>query len=257
MARILIADTADGAVCLSRILKGHKCVVVTTMKRATEELDGQSFDLIVAGLHFDDSQMFELIRTVRRMSPNEVKPIICFCSKVTRMTQLMHESLEFATNVLGAWMYLDEHSYNVYQDPDAELRRVMERCLTEESRKEIQKRRLDVQGRRTEVQQIRTLLQSQEWSLEMKVYLAGLKHDLELLLAEVAQLQSVVTVERARTAASRDLKDRVADHVRTNENTMTVTEDAQMQVEVDQAAAEERLSSIERIREGEAHLLEN
>jgi len=252
VSRILIADEPKGAVTLERILQGHNCTVVTTMAEAETTLKAEAFDLIVAGLHFDDSHMFELVREIRK-SRNNNKPIICFCSRDTQMSRLMHESLETSTKALGAWMYLAEHAYNVYQNPDAELRRVMERCFTEESRKEIQLQRLAIERQRAELQQLRTLLQGQAWTPELKDYLAGLQQDLDLLLKEITRLHSASDDQRARVAVSRDLKDRVADRVRMTENNMTSTEDIQSAAETGQSVDEDRLATKEEIKEAEAH----
>ncbi|MBX9772130.1 MAG: hypothetical protein K2X29_12205 [Candidatus Obscuribacterales bacterium] len=59
MVHILIAGSTEGAASLQRILQGHKCTVVMTMRAAQTALATEAFDLIAATLHFDDSQMFE------------------------------------------------------------------------------------------------------------------------------------------------------------------------------------------------------
>lgn len=211
MTRVLIADTPEGAVALERILMGHECTVVDTMSVAGAKLNAEAFALIVVTLQFDSYKMFELIRSVRKSTANAEKPVICFCSRQTPVSTIIHESLESATRVLGAWMYLDEHSYNGYRNPDAELRRVMERCLTHESRQELQHQRYDIQKQREELLKLQLLLQTQEWSPEMKRYLGGLKYglknDLELLLNEATRLHSAADAQRAKVAVSRDLKD--------------------------------------------------
>jgi len=252
MVRILIAGSAEGGASLQRILEGHDCMVVATLHAAQKVLKAETFDLITATLHFDDSQMFEFIREVKKSDKNVDKPIICFCSRNTPMSVLMHESLESTTSILGAWMYLNEHAYNVYKDPDAELRRVIERCLSDESRKEIHQKRLDIQRQRTEIQTLRTLLQGQEWSPEMKDYLIGLKQDLELLLQEVTRLHLAAEASRASVLASRDLKDRVADRVTSNENSMTSIEETQTGAESGQFAEEQELTQREADKEAAA-----
>jgi CheY-like chemotaxis protein len=252
VARILIAGSTEGGESLERILKGHNCTVVLSLSAAQTQLKTQAFDLIAATLHFDDSQMFEFIREVKKSGKNVDKPIICFCSRNTPMSRLMHESLESTTSILGAWMYLDEHAYNVYQDPDAELRRVIERCLTEESRKEIHEKRLDIQEQRIEIQNLRKLLRGQEWSPEMKDYLIGLKNDLEMLLQEVTRLHLAADANRASVLASRDLKDRVAERVTNNENRMASIEEIQAGAESGQSAAEQQLAQQEDEKETDA-----
>jgi DNA-binding response OmpR family regulator len=253
LRRILIADTPEGAVTLKRILLGRDCTVVSTMSAAVEKLDSEGFDLIIAGLHFDDSQMFEFLREAKKSRKNADKPIICFCSRDTPMSRLIHQSLETSTKAFGAWMYLAEHSYNVYQNPDAELRRVMERCFTEESRKDIQHQRVIIEKQRAELQQLRSLLQGQEWTPEMQEYLDGLQRDLELLLKEIARLHSAATDQGASIIASRDLQDRVSNQVTTTENNMTSTEATQAETETRQSAGEDQLTAKEGIKEAEGH----
>jgi len=253
VSRILIADIPTGIVTLERILKGHECTAVTTMTAAESVLKTGAYDLIVAGLHFDDSQMFELIRVVKKSEKNADKPIICFCSRDTPMSRQIHESLEYSTKALGAWMYLAEHAYNVYQNPDAELRRVMERCLTEESRKDIQQQRMVIEKQRAELQQLRILLQGQEWTPEMQEYLDGLQRDLELLLTEITRLHSAADGQGASITASRDLKDRVSNQVTTTENSMTTTEETQTATETRQSDGEDKLTAKEGIKEAEGH----
>jgi hypothetical protein len=144
-------------------------------------VNAESFDLIVAGLHFDESRMFELIRTVQKSQQNANKPIICFCSHDTKFSRLIDESLQVSTKVLGAWMYLADHLYRDSENPDAEIRRIIERCLTKEARNEIQLQRIDIHRQRLDNQRLRLLLQEQEWSPELKEYLAYMKDELELL----------------------------------------------------------------------------
>lgn len=251
MARILIADTLEKAVTLERILEGHDLTVVSTMSEAETQLKEEAFDLIVAAIHFDDSQMFELIREVKKSGKNANKPIICFCSRDTPMSRLIHQSLETSTKAFGAWMYLAEHSYNVYQDPDAELRRIMERCLTDESRKDIQQQRIVIERQRGELQQLRTQLQGQDWTPEMQMYLDGLQRDLELLLTEIKRLHSAADDQGASVLASRDLKDRVSHQVTTTENSMTSTEETQAATEASQSAGEGQLTAKEDIKQEE------
>jgi DNA-binding response OmpR family regulator len=212
---------------LQRILKGYECLVVTELRAAEKILDAKEFDLIVVSLHFDESQMFELIRLVKKSKINADKPIICFCARDTPVSRLTHESLNYTTKALGAWMYLAEHEYSGSPSSESELRRIMERCLTKEARNEIQLHRLDIHRQRLDNQQLRQLLQEQEWSPELKEYLACIKEELEILLKEVTRLHAGADIQRASVAASRDLKDRVASHVTVNENDMASTEENQ------------------------------
>ncbi len=249
MSLILIADTPKGSMTLKRILDGHELVVVHTMAEAKLKLDERSFDLIIAALHFDESHMFELIREVTKHQKNSTKPIISFSSRDSSLARVMHESLACSTKVLGAWMYLDEHAYNVYQDPDAELRRIMERCLSEEARKEMLQQRIDIQKQRNEIQHLRLMMQAQVWSPQMKNFLMGLRHELELLLLQVTNLQMSAEIQRANVTSSRDQMDRVSEDVTLKENNMAEREEQQLKEESRQTVDEKVIVEKEEIQE--------
>src|SRR4030095_9180358 len=143
------------------------------------------------------------------------------------MTGIMHESLQYTIRGLGAWMYLNEHAYNVYKDPDEELRRIIERCLTAETRKRIQQERRNIQGQRELLHELRVLLQAQQESPELIEYLKQLRCELRLLVDKVTELRSRANSHRSNVESSRVLKDRVCEHVTMDENGMTMIEEAQ------------------------------
>ncbi len=241
MAHILIADTPKDSVSLLRILAEHEPVVVNTMQAAQAKLRKESFDLIIAALHFDGSSMFEFIREVKKCPNNAEKPIICYCARDTKMARLMHECLQVITRALGAWMYLSEHEYNVYQNPDAEVRRVMERCLTAEARRDSLRQRVDIQKQRQEIQELRVMLAAQKESSDVDSYSMELTHRLEPLLEEISQLQLSTEELRASIKSSRDFKDRVTEHVLKHEDEMTRLEEVQSLEEACQTTSESQL----------------
>jgi response regulator RpfG family c-di-GMP phosphodiesterase len=239
MSRILIADTPQSSISLKAILDGYDLIVASTMVDALANLKEEKFDLVVVGIHFDDSQMFELIRYVQSSANNAERPVISYCARDTAMARVIHESIEMASKAAGAWMYLDAHSYNVFKEPEQELRRVFQRCLIDESRKEIHLKRLKIQSQRAELHRMRTLLKAQEWSPELEEQLTVLKSDLEVLLQEVAKLQAAADNHRADVAASRQLKDRVSAEVFRKENGLERTERIQQIDETRQTLQEE------------------
>ncbi len=167
MARILLADADDGIANLERILTpGHEFVAVQELHTALEALEKQSYDLIIVGVHFDDSRMFDLLPHFTKIKTCAETPVICFCTRDTPITRAMHESLEFSARALGAWMYLDQHEYNGKLDPDAELRRIIDRCLTDAQRKAALEKSADIQLQREDIHRLREALVSEVWTLE-------------------------------------------------------------------------------------------
>jgi hypothetical protein len=245
MARILIADTDDGVANLERILAGHELIVANEMKTAMRMLTRQIYDLIIVGVHFDDSRMFELIPEINKTEKCAGKPVICFCTRDTAMTRTMHESLSFSARTLGAWMYLDQHQYNVYQDPDAELRRIIERCLTHGEREETLAKRVDSQKEREEIHRLRLALESEEWTVELEDELGDLRRYLSKVLLELYQSHMDSDAQHELVRSSRNLNDRVSNSVTASENDMAGKERTQWRRETAQSVSEQELGDRE------------
>jgi hypothetical protein len=73
------------------------------------------------------------------------------------------------------------------------------------------------------------------------------------LLKEVTRLHAVADVQKANVATSRDLKDRVAEHVKVTENKMDTTEEIQSASETVLSAAEEELAAKEQLKANGQH----
>lgn len=246
MKRIFIAATADDVAAMKRILEQkHETVVVTTMAQAVDKLKEQTFDLIMVGVHFDESRMFELLRDVHLIAKNAGTPIICFCTRDTPLTRTMHESIAVASKALGAWMYLDQHEFNVVKDPDGEMRRIIERCLTGEARKKTQASRVDSQQQREELHRLREAMESQDWSENLEERVVELRRNLSAVLLNLCESQIASLSQQEQVAESRDQKDRVSDTVQQAENVATQAERKQSRAETMQTAKEVQISERE------------
>jgi len=247
MSNILIADSAEGCENLKRILgKEHVLVFANSTRAALESLGDQAFDLIFVGVEFDESRMFEFIPLIGTTRLNADTPVICFCSHDTQMTRTMHESLEVCTCAIGAWMYLDLHESDVYTGADAEVRRIIERCLAIEARKESLARRLDIHRRRTEIHQLRLSLESEHSQGEPELNRSTLKRRLSEILLELTRASADNELQGLAIKASRELNDRVSETVTAAEDLLTGQERNQIEMETSQSAEELELSERER-----------
>lgn len=257
MARILIADTTDGVAFLERLLaKEHELTIASTMTEAVARLKQQDFDLIVVGVHFDESRMFELMAHCRDIPKNAEKPVICFCSRDTPLTRTMHESIDISSKALGAWIYLDQHDYNVKRNPDAELRRVIGRCLIGTARKKTQERRVDIQQRREELLRLRQALEDQEWTVDLEDRVAELREKLSKVLLELSKAHINNIGQQETMATSKDLEDRVSPPVKASENAMGHEEREIARLESEQLAKEQEIvpKEEEKARKGRRKL---
>lgn len=246
MARIFVAATADDVTAIKRILgQQHEFVLVGTVAQAVDKLKEQTFDLIMVGVHFNESRMFELLRDSHASRKNSDTPMICFCSLDTALTRTMHESIKVASKALGAWMYLDLHEFNVTKDPDEELRRIIERCLTGEARKKTQASRVDSQKQREELHRLRGALESQEWSEHLEDRVVELRRNLSAVLLDLCESQMTSLGQQEEIAESRDQKDRVSEAVQTAENQATREERKLSRDETQQTAKEVQMHERE------------
>ena len=102
---VLVADHADAR--LSTILAGYELVFVRTLDEAKETLTGRNFDLIVIGVHFDESRMFDLLRHVRWQERHRATPVVCVLTTDFSRPAIAAEGLEIAVKALGGTAYID------------------------------------------------------------------------------------------------------------------------------------------------------
>jgi PleD family two-component response regulator len=130
MARILIASVSSGIAVMEHLLaQKHEMIIATTMAEAVAKLKEEEVDLIMINVHFDESRMFDLMSQCKAIPKNAKTPIISFCTRDTLLMGAMHDTIAVVTKLLGAWTYLDQRESNVNRSLDAEVRRVIERCL--------------------------------------------------------------------------------------------------------------------------------
>jgi len=129
--RILIADRPNGDRRLLEILAGHQVTFTRTMAEAERLLEQQDFDLIMVGVHFDDSRMFDLLRHVRSSGRHAERPLACirghrFASAAT----ISMDGLQVAARALACNVFLDLTQYPDDARGNAEARKVLEELFT-------------------------------------------------------------------------------------------------------------------------------
>jgi DNA-binding response OmpR family regulator len=127
--RILVADIPDSDRRLTEVLSGHELAFARTLGEAQRLLAQAGFDLIVVGVHFDDSRMFDLVRHVRSGGQNE-PPVACVRSLHFFSTALSIEGLEIAAKALACALFLDLTQYPDDERGNAEVRRRLEALFT-------------------------------------------------------------------------------------------------------------------------------
>lgn len=252
MAHILVASVSNGVEFAQRLLaQEHDLIIVTTVSEAIAKLKEQDFDLVMIGVHFDESRMFELLAQCKTIPRNANKPVICFCTRDTPLTRTMHDSIDLSVKAFGAWIYLDQHDYNVKRNPDAEVRRVIERCLVSTERKKTKEKRADIQKRREEILRLRLALDQKEWSIDLEDRVADLRQKLSDVLLELSETLVTSVDQQEKLAKSKDLEDRVSPQVKSDENATALEERQIMLKESEQLAKEQEIAKREEAKSKE------
>ncbi len=73
--KILVA--VENCQRLERLLEGHELTLASTVEEAKRELESCEYHMVILGVMFDESRMFELLRLVRTFEPNRLTPVVC------------------------------------------------------------------------------------------------------------------------------------------------------------------------------------
>ena len=126
--RILVADTPEGDRRISAILSGYDLVLVRTLGEAQRILRREKFALVLVGVHFDDSRMFDLVRVLRGDELHAGVPIVCVRGR-PGFTAVTGRTLELTLKALTADEFIDLVHFGDDEAGNAALRAAVERLL--------------------------------------------------------------------------------------------------------------------------------
>jgi CheY-like chemotaxis protein len=107
MAKVLIADVEEMHERIRECLPGHECVFVTSMAEATMALRRDGFSLVVIGVNFDESRMFELLTHVRSLPAYKDAAVVCVQGVDMRMPESVAHTVDMAVKALGGTAFVD------------------------------------------------------------------------------------------------------------------------------------------------------
>jgi hypothetical protein len=111
---------------LERILEGHELTVPKGIEQAKAELQKRKFAMVVLGVHFDESRMFELLRLVRTYKTNETTPVVCMLTTATRLSDVAIEGLDHAVKAMLANAFLNLRKFPDDGSGNARVRRIID-----------------------------------------------------------------------------------------------------------------------------------
>jgi PleD family two-component response regulator len=106
-AKVLVADIPAADEKIRACLPGHDLHFVRTLGAAVRELRRDGYQLIVIGMHFDDSRMFELLQYVRSLPRHKDVPVICVQCEEVMLSEAVLKNMEDAVKALGGTAFVD------------------------------------------------------------------------------------------------------------------------------------------------------
>jgi len=123
--KVLIADVPQARARVAAVLVRERLVFVHTLAAALKALAGQDFDLVLIGMHFDDSRMFDLLREVRAGSRNGAVPVVCYRMRPLAFMALSTQVIEVTVKALGALSFIDLANLATDEDGNEALARLV------------------------------------------------------------------------------------------------------------------------------------
>ncbi|MBS1957733.1 MAG: hypothetical protein JST89_26345 [Cyanobacteria bacterium SZAS-4] len=117
--RILVANDLQGFKRLTNALRGQDIRFVQTLSEAKQVLETVKFDLIIAGVHFDDSRAVELLQEVRTSRKVCDTPLVFVR---TRSSSLANEIKRTLANLQKVYHHNGLVETDAYQEDDLRIR---------------------------------------------------------------------------------------------------------------------------------------
>ena len=129
MKKILVADVPQMDERYSAAFTGWEVAFARTLAQAHQALDAGSCAVVVTGVYFDDSRMFDLLRHLQASGQDLGCAVICMRSQHFVSPAITIEGLEIAAKALGCNVFLDLTWYADDATGNGAIRSLLEALL--------------------------------------------------------------------------------------------------------------------------------
>ncbi len=92
---------------MAECLPGRELSFVHDLAEAKVALAGGDYDMVVVGMHFDESQAFALLAHLRTRQRYGYVPVVCVRIMATLLPHEMFRAIEDAIKMLGAVAFIE------------------------------------------------------------------------------------------------------------------------------------------------------
>ena len=122
--RVLLA--VDDCERLERVLAGHILTIPHSVEEAERELQAREYHMVILGVLFDESRMFELLRVVRTYKMNALTPVVCMLTGQSNLSAVAIEGLDHAVKAMLANAFLNLNKFPDNEQGNGRLRRIID-----------------------------------------------------------------------------------------------------------------------------------
>lgn len=82
--------------------------------------------MVILGVHFDESRMFEVLRLARTYKMNQLTPVVCMLTTKSRLSDVAIEGLDHAVKAMLANAFLNLNKFPDDAAGNARVRRIID-----------------------------------------------------------------------------------------------------------------------------------
>ena len=111
---------------LKRVLAGHRLTCPRNVAETERLLSRHEYAMIIIGVRFDESRMFEVLRLVRILDPNRTTPVVCVLPASSGMSEVSIEGLDHAVKAMLANAFLNFDHFPDDEAGNGRVRRIVD-----------------------------------------------------------------------------------------------------------------------------------
>lgn len=126
---VLLAVSRAAQERMARVLRGHNVVTVASVDQAIERISQRRFHMLILGVHFDESRMFELLRHARTDARDKRVPVLCVLEVRGGFSDVVVEGLDQSVKALMANGFLILSNFPDDERGNGRLRRIIDALI--------------------------------------------------------------------------------------------------------------------------------